>query len=121
MKTYLVGRQNKAVACDIALPENEKSISRKHMELTVTDSGRCYIVHVHSVNTTKVRCDSGEWKDISQDYVEMDTPIMLGAYETTARKLLSMVSHSSVPGQTHESNGQGKLEWDPDKGSFMHR
>ena len=61
IRTYLVGRRNSSVQCDIALPESETSVSRKHLELTVTASGQCYIVHVHPQNTTKVQGRDGVW------------------------------------------------------------
>ena len=91
IRTYLVGRRNTSVRCDIALPETETSVSRKHLELTVTASGRCYIVHVHPKNTTRVQGRDGTWVPISQDYVEPDTPLMLGACRTSARQLLAML------------------------------
>ena len=91
IRTYLVGRRNSAVRCDIALPESEISVSRKHLELTVTAGGRCYIVHVHPRNTTKVLGRDGTWVPVSQDYVDPDTPLMLGPYPTTARQLLALL------------------------------
>jgi len=96
IRTYLVGRRNHAVACDIALPESEVSVSRKHLELTMTASGRCYIVHVHPKNTTKVQGRDGSWVPVSQDYVELDTPLMLGEYRTTARRLLAMLPQGAA-------------------------
>ena len=95
IRTYLVGRRNSLVRCDITLPESETSVSRKHLELTVTPSGRCYIVHVHPKNTTQIQGHDGSWVPISQDYVELDTPIMLGRYQTTARQLLSLLQQPS--------------------------
>ena len=92
IRTYLVGRRNSSVRCDIALPETESSVSRKHLELTVTASGRCYIVHVHPKNTTKVQGRDGAWVPISQDYVEPDTPLMLGTCRTSARQLLAILN-----------------------------
>jgi len=91
IRTYLVGRRNSSVQCDIALPESETSVSRKHLELTLTASGRCYIVHVHPKNTTQVQGRDGAWVPISQDYVELDTPLMLGTCRTSARQLLAML------------------------------
>ena len=97
IRTYLVGRRNSAVRCDIALPESEISVSRKHLELTVTASGRCYIVHVHPRNTTKVLGRDGAWEPISQDYVDPDTPLMLGTHQTTARHLLALLGQPPPP------------------------
>lgn len=124
IRTYLVGRRNSTVACDIALPENETSVSRKHLELTVTASGQCYIVHVHPQNTTKVQARDGTWVPLSQDYVDMDAPLMLGTHQTTARDLLSMLQGSppsSAPPALDSTSGQGVVEWDPDRGTFLRR
>ena len=123
LRTYLVGRRNSAVQCDIALPESEKSVSRKHLELTVTASGRCYIVHVHPKNTTKVQARDGAWVPISQDYVELDTPLMLGTHQTTARHLLALLQQPASPPQAspqHTPSG-GQVEWDPERGTFLRR
>ena len=119
IRTYLVGRRNSSVACDIALPESEVSVSRKHLELTVTATGQCYLVHLHPQNTTKVLGRDGNWLPISQDYVEIDVPLLLGTYRTTALDLLSMLSQGAAPGANPPSDG--KLEWDPDRGTYMRR
>jgi hypothetical protein len=122
IRTYLVGRQNRTVSCDIALPEREKSVSRKHLELTVTASGTCYIVHVHTKNTTKVQARDGSWVSISQDYVEMDALLMLGEYRTTARQLLSLLGAPiSEPDPVPPRAAGGRVEWDPERGTFMPR
>ena len=125
IRTYLVGRRNSTVSCDIVLPESETSVSRKHLELTVTASGRCYIVHVHPMNTTKVLRQGREWLPISQDYVDMDTPLMLGNYQTTARHLLAQLGshspHVSPQSPAQPPAGAGQVEWDPERGTFMQR
>ena len=118
IRTYLVGRRNSSVQCDIALPESETSVSRKHLELTVTASGQCYIVHVHPQNTTQVQGRDGVWLPISQDYVEYDTPLMLGNHQTTARHLLALLQQ---PASSPPSAGGGPLEWDPERGTFLKR
>jgi len=122
IRTYLVGRRNQTVSCDIALPESETSVSRKHLELTVTASGRCYVVHVHPQNTTKVQTFDGGWKAISQDYVDLDAVLMLGTYRTTARKLLELIHVPAVEVYPEQPPAGGaKVEWDPDRGTFMPR
>ena len=127
IRTYLVGRRNRTIPCDIALPEHEKSVSRKHLELTLTANGQCYLVHVHSRNTTKIQNRSGSWEVISQDYVDLDAPLMLGTYRTTARQLLAMVSSAPLPqepqlGQPAPPPGAGnQVEWDPERGTFLQR
>jgi len=92
MKSYLVGRRSSTVACDIEVPESERSVSRRHLEITMDDTGRCYLVHLHPRNTTKAQGNDGTWHQVSQDYVELDTPLLLGKYHTTARQLLKLVA-----------------------------
>jgi predicted component of type VI protein secretion system len=122
IRTYLVGRQNRSVSCDIAIPEREKSVSRKHLEITVTASGTCYIVHVHPKNTTKVLARDGTWVSISQDYVEMDAPLLLGEYRTTARQLLDLLgAPASQSDQMQPPIAATKVEWDPERGTFLPR
>ena len=120
IRTYLVGRRNSSVACDIAVPQSETSVSRKHLELTVTASGQCYIVHVHPQNTTKVQAQDGNWVPVSQDYVDADAPLMLGTYRTSARQLLSLLN-SQAPAAPDSSPQQGGIEWDPERGTFLQR
>lgn len=122
IRTYLVGRHNSTIPCDITLPESEKSVSRKHLELTLTADGRCYLVHVHPRNTTKMQSRDGTWVSISQDYVDLDTPLLLGNYRTSARGLLAMLPRAEVPPVMDPplAGGSG-VEWDPDRGTFMKR
>lgn len=87
--TYLVGRLNREFHCDIALPANERSVSRKHLELTVVEDGRFYLVHLHPRNTTHAFLN-GAWRQITQDYVNADTLLLVGNYETTAGRLFAM-------------------------------
>ncbi|MDE0597404.1 MAG: FHA domain-containing protein [Roseibacillus sp.] len=121
IRTYLVGRRNSTVSCDISLPESEKSVSRKHLELTVTAGGRCYIVHLHPKNTTQVQAPDGSWKPISQDYVDMDTPLLLGTFRTTARSLVSQLSAPAPPSPPPSDSSDPGVEWDPDRGTFIRR
>jgi hypothetical protein len=123
IRTYLVGRRNQTVSCDIALPESETSVSRKHLELTLTASGKCYIVHVHPQNTTKVQASDGKWTAISQDYVELNAPLMLGNYRTSARQLLAMLHTPPAESRREEASPPvgAQVEWDPERGTFMPR
>lgn len=119
IRTYLVGRRNSTVTCDIALPESELSVSRKHLELTMTPTGQCYLVHLHPQNTTKVLGRDGSWLPISQDFVELDAPLLLGTYRTTARDLLALLPRGS--GSAARPPSEGRLEWDPDRGTYIRR
>lgn len=120
MQTYIVGRRNQSQPCDIELPADEKSVSRQHLELSPTSEGRYYIVHLHRQNTTAVFRQGG-WQTITQDYVSLDEPLRLGAYETTVRHLLALAGRNSPPsgaGQASPPAG-GDLAWDPDRGTFI--
>lgn len=115
--------------CDIALPGHETSVSRKHIELTVTEDGRCYIVHVHGRNTTLMQGMSGNWEPVSQAYVEMDTPLMLGGYRTSARALLSLLGGNlpepPIPSPPYPQcpaapmGGNERVAFDPERGSYV--
>ena len=124
MQTYLVGRSNTQLPCDIELPAGEMSVSRRHLELSVTDDGRFYVVHLHPQNVTSV-WRGGIWRNITQDYVEEDEPLRVGAYETTVRQLLRLVevppSSAQQPEQRRSVNAepQGEMIWDPDRGTFL--
>ena len=127
-RTYLVGRSNSTIPCDIAIPASETSVSRKHLELTVTADGRYYVVHVHSRNKTKAYRD-GRWTPVAQDFVELDTPLRLGEYETTVRHLLGMLAPAPAqpevqpepqPASPPPENGGG-YQWDPDAGTIVRR
>ncbi len=130
MKTYLVGRKNNRIQCDIEIPETERSVSRKHLELTVSDSGECYLVHIHQQNITEV-WDAGaqQWQPLSQQYVGWDDPLLLGSYRTTARQLLGLMGGSSPPASAAHApeapasapQAGAQVYWDPDAGTFVRR
>ncbi len=123
-QTYRVGRANSTVPCDIAIPAREKSVSRRHLELTPAPDGRCFLVHVHPRNRTHVFRD-GKWREISQDYVDPDTPLRLGAYHTTARRLLAMLAADPpphpAPGQEEAAPDAPEFQWDPEAGTIVRR
>ena len=119
MRTYLVGRSNTTQPCDIELPSDATSVSRRHLELSVTDDGRYYVVHLHPRNFTKVN-RGGSWQTITQDYVEADEPLLLGDCQTTVRQLLSALSASSSPQLAPAPKaGSAEFQWDPERGTFQ--
>jgi len=132
MKTYLVGRESTGNHCDILLPASERSVSRRHLEMTVSESGKCYLVHLHPVNVTRVwDAACGQWVDLKQQYVDWDAPLMLGDYRTSARQLLAGTSSAherAVAPETADVReevvdrdlNRGKIQWDPEAGSFKH-
>ena len=88
LQIYSVGRENTKIPCDIIIPAHENSVSRPHIEITVTDDGLFYVVDVGSANGTFV-FRSGRWGKVTQDYVREEEKIRLGTFETTIKKLLS--------------------------------
>lgn len=131
IRTYLVGRRNRSAACDIELPESETSVSRRHLELTVTTDGRCYLVHLHPKNTTTVQV-GGHWVPLSQDFVDWDAPLLLGNCRTTARELLARLGPAAMAPAAGPHGipddpppppvaGSGNLEWDVERGTFIRR
>ena len=119
MRTYLVGRSNTTQPCDIELPGDATSVSRRHLELSVTDDGRYYVVHLHPRNFTKVN-RGGMWHAITQDYVDADEPLLLGDCQTTVRQLLSALGASNSPKQPQVTGAaSAEFQWDPERGTFQ--
>jgi predicted component of type VI protein secretion system len=75
MKTLTIGRKG----TDIVLEDAEKQISRLHAELTITDTGRYYLVDCGSSNGTSVK-QNGTWKTVKQEYVNADDEVRFGGY-----------------------------------------
>jgi pSer/pThr/pTyr-binding forkhead associated (FHA) protein len=75
MKILTIGRKG----TDIVLEDAEKQISRLHAELTITDSGRYYLVDCGSSNGTAIK-RNGAWKPLKQEYVTGDDEIRFGGY-----------------------------------------
>lgn len=120
-RTYLVGRANSSIPCDINISAQESSVSRKHMELTVTDDGRYYVVHIHPRNTTKV-LRNGSWITLTQDFVNPDEPLRLGSYETSVNQLLGIVSNNqNVSPEGAQAGNDGDYVWDEEAGTVVRR
>ena len=120
-RTYLVGRANSSIPCDIYVSAQESSVSRKHMELTVTEDGRYYVVHIHPRNTTKVFRD-GQWISLTQDFVDLNAPLRLGSFETSVNQLLGTVlsNEGSAP-EKSQSGSRGDYVWDEEAGTVVRR
>ena len=120
-RTYLVGRANSSIPCDINISAQESSVSRKHMELTVTDDGRYYVVHIHPRNTTKVFRE-GQWISLTQDFVDLDAPLRLGGFETSVNQLLGSVSsNENITPEKSQSGSSGDYVWDEEAGTVVRR
>ena len=85
------------------------------------DNADCCIIRF-PVNKTKI-LRGGKWVAITQDFVEEDTPLKLGRYETSVRHLLGILSGGeSLPGKkSAQSDRGGEYIWDPDAGTIVRR
>lgn len=117
MKTYVVGRDNSRIPCDIYTPARESTVSRPHLELTITDDGKYYILDVNSASGTFIM-KNRQWQRISQEYVGIDTAVRLGTFETTVRKLLAM--KAPEPPKPEEEKPSGEAFFNPETGQIEH-
>jgi hypothetical protein len=82
MKILTIGRKGADIVID------DDSVSRHHAELTITDTGKFYLLDCGSSNGTEIRSASG-WKPIKQEFVrEEDELRFAGRYTMTVRELL---------------------------------
>lgn len=80
--TYRIGR-----ASDADLRIDDAEISRRQVELTVTQDGRYYLVDCASSVGT-FRLDGNEWVRLEQGYVEPDTRLAFGQLRFKLSELL---------------------------------
>lgn len=118
-KTYVIGRDNSRIRCDIYTPKREDSVSRQHLELTVTADGKFYINDINSTGGTFV-LKNRQWERVSQCYVGIDQPVRLGEeFETTVRKLLAMKEPDAPTVDPDAPSGEP--EWDPETGEVIYK
>lgn len=98
LQLLVIGRQSTTSHPDIAVPPDQDTVGRSHAELTVSDSGACYIVDLDSANGTFLK-EAGKWKRIKQAALDLGSEIRLGEYRTTPALLLSMRSVRTSPRQ----------------------
>ena len=82
---YQIGRSSTA---DIQI--GDSSVSRIHAELTVTRNGSYYLTDCGSGGGSFIARD-GEWAPIQQQFIGATENILLGRYQTTAQKLVSLL------------------------------
>jgi pSer/pThr/pTyr-binding forkhead associated (FHA) protein len=82
-----VGRKNTSEKPDISIPENELTVGRKHIEITLGESGKIFITDLNSSNGTFIK-ESGSWKRIAHSYVTRNSEIRIGDFETTINNLI---------------------------------
>jgi pSer/pThr/pTyr-binding forkhead associated (FHA) protein len=84
MTIYTIGRAD----ADIVLDTPEKTVSKHHAELTISDNGRSlYLVDWGSSNGTFVRRD-GRWEKIKQDLIKEEDLVRFGSSNVRIRDLL---------------------------------
>ncbi len=119
MEVLTVGRDNSKIRLDIPLPSNNDSISRLHIELTIGEDGRYYILDQGSANGTFV-FKNGQWAEFKQGYIEAETPLRLGEYQTTARQLLSNRTNKNTgPVQEHRKASESRPRRNPETGEIL--
>lgn len=84
-RTYAIGRSADA---PIRIPDDQRTVSMMHAEITETADGRLYLTDRQSTNGTAV-FRHGDWRTLRQDFVDSGERIRLGAYETTVAQLLA--------------------------------
>lgn len=95
--TYSIGRASTA---DIQTPEEQRTVSSLHAEVTLATDGRYYLTDRNSTNGTQV-FRQNHWQSLRQDFVGKDEKLRLGAYETTLGRLLGhRIDSFSVPEPT---------------------
>tara|TARA_R110000772_G_scaffold109602_7_gene212866 strand:- start:347 stop:616 length:270 start_codon:yes stop_codon:yes gene_type:complete len=86
-KTYTVGRSS-----DADIQVNGQSVSRLHLELTVADGGKYYLIDANSSAGTLIQ-KSGSWETIKQGFVTENDLLMLGKESIQVRLLLDQIQH----------------------------
>ena len=89
LKVFVVGRSSHASDVDIQLPPSEDTVGRRHLEITLGNSGACHIVDLGSRNGTFIRAGRG-WKRVSQAAVGFEDAVRIGDYVSTVGQLLAL-------------------------------
>ena len=85
VRTVVIGRES-----DVDIRIQDPSVSRHHAELTISALGKTYLTDRLSSQGTFV-AEGGEWRQIQQEFVDLDTTVLLGRYQTTMRELYARV------------------------------
>jgi pSer/pThr/pTyr-binding forkhead associated (FHA) protein len=84
--TYSVGRQKN---CDIQIEHD--SISRKHLEITMTTNDRIFAVDCATTSGTFIY-QKQQWRDFTQGYLKLEDQIALGKKKVIVWQILEQVS-----------------------------
>ena len=82
--TYKIGRNE-----DMDIRLDDSTVSRIHAELVVTANGEFYLTDCDSSGGSYV-ARNGEWIPVRQDFIAPADDILLGRYQTTPQRLLTM-------------------------------
>ena len=108
MKIYTIGRDHPGTDSDIVIPANQDTVGRTHLNLSCEDDGRYCVTDRGALNKSFLM-QGGVWHQISEAFVQLDTPLMLGSYQTTVENLLAMAKE-----QEEEKLHESMLPNDPD-------
>ena len=116
MKTYIIGREKD---CDIFI--DASTVSRQHAEITVTRSGKYFLIDRASSSGTFV---SGveDWEEITQSFVELSDTILFGRHQLAMSEIVNVIETGNVildeDVQTLPDNDlpSGKVRRDPETG-----
>lgn len=86
MKEYTVGRH---AACDIRLPNDMKTVSRRHLIIHERPEEGLYDLENLSKRSTSHILINGEWRPFSKVCCRMDDPLRLGDLTTSVAQLLA--------------------------------
>jgi len=92
-RTYAIGRSADA---PIRIPDDQRTVSLMHAEITETADGRLFLTDRQSTNGTAV-FRHGDWMVLRQDFVDPGERIRLGAYEATVAQLLASLPEKRIP------------------------
>lgn len=101
----------------------DRSVSRRHAELTLADDGRIYITDCASRFGTHVRSRTG-WRGIRQEFVDIDDMLRLGDCEVPVRELLALADapRSTAPGTpVNDDRPQGSVARNPRTGEVVRK
>ncbi len=96
LEVYTIGRGE----ADIRLEDPEKTISKRHAELTVSAGGAAYLVDCGSANGTNILRD-GRWVRIKQDLVTPETIVRFGACQVRLGELLARLPKRGATTTVH--------------------
>ena len=82
IKTYTIGRGPKN-----NLQLDYDSISRLHLEMSVSLENEYFVTDCNSTNGTYLY-DQDQWRKIRQSFVRIESKIRLGRHQTNIRELL---------------------------------